>query len=55
MHPSMFPDPDYADTTINGETIALMDGIVGLAHSPNLGILYYQPLATTGYLPIYFI
>ncbi|KAB0793458.1 hypothetical protein PPYR_13078 [Photinus pyralis] len=45
-HPSMFPDPDFADSTINGETITLMDGIVGLAHSANLGAVYFQPFAT---------
>ncbi|KAK4874680.1 hypothetical protein RN001_014040 [Aquatica leii] len=46
MHPSMFPDPDFSDSTINDETFTLMDGVVGLTHSPNLGVLYYQPLAT---------
>ncbi|KAF5288322.1 hypothetical protein FQR65_LT12056 [Abscondita terminalis] len=46
MHPTMFPDPDFSDSTINDETFTLMDGIVGLTHSPNLGLLYYQPLAT---------
>ncbi|KAF5274196.1 hypothetical protein FQA39_LY07300 [Lamprigera yunnana] len=46
MHPSMFPDPDFADSTINDETFTLMDGVVGLTHSPSLGVLYYQPLAT---------
>lgn len=46
MHPSMFPDPDFSDYEINGETFTLMDGIVGLAHSPRLATLYYQPLAT---------
>lgn len=46
MHPSMFPDPNYSDYNINGDTFTLMDGIVGLAHSPNLGVLYFQPLAT---------
>ncbi|KAI4456330.1 protein yellow-related [Holotrichia oblita] len=46
MHPSMFPDPDFSDYTIDGERFTLMDGIVGLAHSPNLGLIYYQPLAT---------
>lgn len=46
MHPSMFPDPDFSDYSIDGEMFSLMDGIVGLAHSPSLGVLYYQPLAT---------
>lgn len=46
MHASMFPDPDFSDYSIDGEMFSLMDGIVGLAHSPSLGLLYYQPLAT---------
>lgn len=46
MHPTMFPDPDFNEYNINGETFSLMDGIVGLAHSPKLGLLYFQPLAT---------
>ena len=46
MHPTMFPDPDFSDYSIDNERFTLMDGVVGLAHSPNLGILYYQPLAT---------
>lgn len=46
MHPSMFPDPNFSDYNIDGETFTLMDGIVGLALAPNLGTLYFQPLAT---------
>lgn len=46
MHPSMFPDPDFADSNVGGESFTLMDGVVGLAHSPNLGVVYFQPLAT---------
>lgn len=46
MHSTMFPDPDFSDYNIQGETFTLMDGIVGLAHSANLGQLYFQPLAT---------
>ncbi|CAH0564438.1 unnamed protein product [Brassicogethes aeneus] len=46
IHSSMFPDPDYSDYTVAGETFTLMDGIVGMAHSPRLGQLFYQPLAT---------
>lgn len=46
MHPSMFPDPNLSEYKIDGETFTLMDGIVGLAHAPNLGLLYFQPLAT---------
>ncbi|KAJ8984320.1 hypothetical protein NQ317_012538 [Molorchus minor] len=44
--PSFFPDPDFGNYNIEGETFTLMDGVVGLAHSPYLGILFYQPLAT---------
>ncbi|XP_017778768.1 PREDICTED: protein yellow-like [Nicrophorus vespilloides] len=46
MHPSMFPDPNFSDYTIDNERFTLMDGIVGLGFSPNRGLLYYQPLAT---------
>lgn len=49
MHPSMFPDPDFADSNVGGESFTLMDGVVGLAHSPNLGVVYFQPLATNRY------
>lgn len=45
-HPSMYPDPDFSEYNINGETFTLMDGIVGITHSPKLGVVYYQPLAT---------
>ncbi|KAL3274487.1 hypothetical protein HHI36_015870 [Cryptolaemus montrouzieri] len=46
IHPSMYPDPNFSDHTIAGETFTLMDGVVGLAHSPKLATLYFQPLAT---------
>ncbi|CAG9857969.1 unnamed protein product [Phyllotreta striolata] len=46
VHPSMFPDPNFSDYNINGEDFTLMDGIVGITHSPKLGVVYYQPLAT---------
>ncbi|XP_022917061.2 dopaminechrome tautomerase [Onthophagus taurus] len=46
IHPTMFPDPDHSDIEIDSERFSLMDGIVGLAHSPNLRLMYYQPLAT---------
>lgn len=46
MHPTMFPDPDFSDYTVDGETFTLMDGIIGVAHAPSTGTLYYQPLAT---------
>lgn len=42
----MYPDPDLGEYDIGGEKFTLMDGIVGLAHSPAQGLLYYQPLAT---------
>lgn len=45
-HASMYPDPDLGEYDIGGEKFTLMDGIVGLAHSPTQGLLYYQPLAT---------
>lgn len=46
MHPTMFPDPNFSDYNVAGETFTLMDGIVGLTHSPKLATLYFQPLAT---------
>lgn len=49
IHPTMFPDPDFSDYTINGEKFTLMDGVVGLAHSPRLATLFFQPLATDRY------
>ncbi|XP_041978081.1 protein yellow [Aricia agestis] len=45
-HASMYPDPDLGEYDILGEKFTLMDGVVGLAHSPAQGLLYYQPLAT---------
>ncbi|GBP62842.1 Major royal jelly protein 2 [Eumeta japonica] len=45
-HASMYPDPDMGEYDIGGERFTLMDGVVGLAHSPALSLLYYQPLAT---------
>lgn len=45
-HPTMFPDPDFSDYNIEGETFSLMDGVVGISHSPKLGVVYFQPLAT---------
>ncbi|XP_018570738.1 protein yellow-like [Anoplophora glabripennis] len=46
MHPAFFPDPDFSDYNVDGESFTLMDGVVGLAHSPTLSTLYFQPLAT---------
>lgn len=46
MHPAMFPDPDFSDHSVEGETFTLMDGIIGLAHSPKLATIFFQPLAT---------
>ncbi|XP_068631547.1 dopaminechrome tautomerase [Battus philenor] len=45
-HASMYPDPNLGEIDISGEKFTLMDGVVGLAHSPAQGLLYYQPLAT---------
>ncbi|XP_076259558.1 L-dopachrome tautomerase yellow-e [Rhynchophorus ferrugineus] len=45
-HPSMFPDPNFATYTITDESFTLPDGVVGLAHSPKLATLFFQPLAT---------
>ncbi|CAG9772683.1 unnamed protein product [Ceutorhynchus assimilis] len=45
-HPTMYPEPSFATYHVNGETFTLPDGVVGLAHSPNLATLFYQPLAT---------
>lgn len=55
MHPTMFPDPNFSDYNIDGERFSLMDGIVGLAHSPNLALVYFQPLATDRYCEFIFI
>lgn len=49
-HASMYPDPDLGEYDIGGEKFTLMDGVVGLAHSPAQGLLYYQPLATDRYV-----
>lgn len=46
IHPAFFPDPDFSDYNVDGESFTLMDGVVGLAHSPTLATLYFQPLAT---------
>ncbi|XP_058451836.1 major royal jelly protein 1 [Malaya genurostris] len=45
-HPSMYPDPDFAESTILEHRFTLMDGIVGLAFDQEAGIIYFQPLAT---------
>ncbi|CAG9094833.1 unnamed protein product [Plutella xylostella] len=45
-HASMYPDPDMGEYDIGGDRFTLMDGVVGLTHSPAQGLLYYQPLAT---------
>ncbi|XP_058808632.1 protein yellow-like [Phymastichus coffea] len=46
LHSSMFPNPDMAQYQIGRDTFELFDGIVGIAFSPRLGSVYYQPLAT---------
>ncbi|CAD6993526.1 major royal jelly protein 1 [Ceratitis capitata] len=45
-HPAMYPDPDFAQSEILNDRFILMDGVVGLAFDPKLGVLYFQPLAT---------
>jgi hypothetical protein len=42
----MYPDPDFADSFINGMKFTLMDGVVGITHDEESGQVYYQPLAT---------
>lgn len=42
----MYPDPNFAQSTILGNRFTLMDGIVGLGFDPNIGVVYFQPLAT---------
>ncbi|XP_035733690.1 uncharacterized protein LOC118446767 [Vespa mandarinia] len=46
LHASMLPNPDYTIYQLGDENFELPDGIVGLAFSPRLGMVYYQPLAT---------
>ncbi|XP_071554033.1 dopaminechrome tautomerase [Temnothorax nylanderi] len=46
VHASMFPNPDQATFKIGSDTFEFLDGVVGLAFSPRLGTVYYQPLAT---------
>ncbi|KAG4067883.1 hypothetical protein HA402_010569 [Bradysia odoriphaga] len=45
-HPAMYPDPNFAQSSILGHRFTLMDGIVGMAFDANAGIVYFQPLAT---------
>uniref|UniRef100_A0A1B0DBP4 Bee-milk protein n=1 Tax=Phlebotomus papatasi TaxID=29031 RepID=A0A1B0DBP4_PHLPP len=45
-HPSMYPDPDFAESTIHEHRFTLMDGIVGIAFDRDANMIYYQPLAT---------
>ncbi|CAH2236796.1 jg8555 [Pararge aegeria aegeria] len=45
-HASMYPDPDLGEYDIGGDKFTLMDGVVGITHSPAQGLVYYQPLAT---------
>lgn len=42
----MFPDPDFAESTIGNDKFTLMDGIVGLGFDAKAGLVYFQPLAT---------
>lgn len=45
-HPAMYPDPDFAESTILEHRFTLMDGVVGIAFDQEAGIVYFQPLAT---------
>lgn len=45
-HPSMYPDPNFAQSNILGQRFTLMDGVVGLAFDAKTSIVYFQPLAT---------
>lgn len=44
-HPAMYPDPDFAQSDVQGYKFVLMDGIVGLAFDEQ-DLIYFQPLAT---------
>ncbi|XP_023316259.1 protein yellow isoform X2 [Trichogramma pretiosum] len=46
LHSSMLPHPDQATYQIGRDSFELFDGIVGIAFSPRLATVYYQPLAT---------
>ncbi|XP_014476544.1 PREDICTED: protein yellow-like [Dinoponera quadriceps] len=46
LHASMFPNPDEGMIKIGSDTFEFLDGVVGITFSPNLGTVYYQPLAT---------
>lgn len=45
-HPAMYPDPNFAESSILGTRFTLMDGIVGLAFDARTSTVYFQPLAT---------
>ncbi|XP_059611149.1 major royal jelly protein 1 [Phlebotomus argentipes] len=45
-HPSMYPDPNFAESSIHEHRFTLMDGIVGIAFDRDANVIYYQPLAT---------
>ncbi|XP_053970768.1 protein yellow-like isoform X1 [Hylaeus volcanicus] len=45
-HATMYPHPDFSTYRIGSDTFELLDGVVGLAFSARLGLVYYQPLAT---------
>ncbi|KAH0954657.1 hypothetical protein HN011_004596 [Eciton burchellii] len=46
FHSSMLPHPDQGMHKIGNVTFEFLDGVVGIAFSPKLGTVYYQPLAT---------
>lgn len=48
-HPSMYPDPNFAESTILEHKFTLMDGVVGLSFDPESATVYFQPLATDRY------
>lgn len=45
-HPSMFPDPDFGESTIGEDKFTLNDGVVGIALDKPGAVVYFQPLAT---------
>ena len=45
-HPSMFADPDFAESRIKDDRFTLMDGVVGLALDIKTGTVYFQPFAS---------
>ena len=46
----MKPDGNFSQYNIAGDRFSLMDGIIGLAHSIQLDLLYYQALASNRFV-----